>query len=424
MNADRASAADTSGVALRAYPPPCLAAFTICSDLDETPHEHDAYFEIARYLNTRQETAMGPGVGLEIGNSIYFDMPTNQFAYRTTDDRGRERIRTLIRSGHIDVLHSYGDFASTRAHCAAAIDELNKHDCKLRVWVDHSKAPSNFGPDIMCGRGDLPGEDVYHADLTRAYGVRFIWRGRTTGVNGQDVPIGPRAISHLWDPRHPLASAKVAAKECVKLHLGRRPHPRWEMYTANRVLRESTFRDGAPTWEFLRSNPYWGGSGLGDTAGGIAQVLTSRMLDRLVQTRGVCVLYTHLGKCDDPRRPFPAASCEAFERLAARARDGRLFVTTTSRLLQYLAVRDTLRYRVIREPQATRIVIDSIGEPGGVRRMPTDTELQGITFELPSGGGRVIVERSTGGELQTRITEADGKRLVAIPWQRLQFPDL
>src|SRR5690606_30898346 len=133
-----------------------------------TPDRH-VYLEIARYLNTTEATAMGPGVGLEVGNSIYFDMPPDQFAYWTTDDAGRAMIRDLIRSGHIDVLHSYGDFCDRRSDVELYLNELRRHDLQLEVWVDHSKAPTNFGPDIMVGSGDVEGAESYHADLTLAY---------------------------------------------------------------------------------------------------------------------------------------------------------------------------------------------------------------------------------------------------------------
>jgi hypothetical protein len=46
----------------------------IRSDLDGTPDRH-VYWEIMRFLNTTETTAMGPGVGLEVGNSTFFDMP-------------------------------------------------------------------------------------------------------------------------------------------------------------------------------------------------------------------------------------------------------------------------------------------------------------------------------------------------------------
>ena len=88
----------------RRCPYPYRAMLAICSDLDETP-DRETYWNIMRYLNTGQQTAMGTGVNLEVGNSIYFDMPANQFAYWNTDDAGRAMIRMLIKSGHIDCLH-------------------------------------------------------------------------------------------------------------------------------------------------------------------------------------------------------------------------------------------------------------------------------------------------------------------------------
>src|SRR3972149_7860855 len=104
----------SSEVSIRRIPYPYRAMLAICSDLDETPNR-EVYFEMMKFLNTTKNTAMGPGVGLEVGNSIYFDMPSDQFSYWNTDEKGREMIRALIRSGHIDCLHSYGDLATTRA---------------------------------------------------------------------------------------------------------------------------------------------------------------------------------------------------------------------------------------------------------------------------------------------------------------------
>src|SRR5262245_43007780 len=55
------------------YPYPYRAMIAICSDLDETPN-WTVYREIMRFLNTTESTSMGRGVGLEVGNSIYFMM--------------------------------------------------------------------------------------------------------------------------------------------------------------------------------------------------------------------------------------------------------------------------------------------------------------------------------------------------------------
>ncbi|MFQ5494518.1 MAG: hypothetical protein ACE5EX_03975 [Phycisphaerae bacterium] len=104
--------------ALRPYPYPYRAMLAICSDLDETPNR-DVYWKIMRFLNGSPS-----GLGLEVGNTIYFDMPPDQFSYWGTDDAGREMVRNLIHSGHIDCLHSFGDLATTRAHAQRALEEL------------------------------------------------------------------------------------------------------------------------------------------------------------------------------------------------------------------------------------------------------------------------------------------------------------
>jgi len=57
-------------VTLRRLPYPYRAMMAVCSDLDGTP-DRRAYWEIARFLNTTQDTPMGPGAGLEVGNTIH-----------------------------------------------------------------------------------------------------------------------------------------------------------------------------------------------------------------------------------------------------------------------------------------------------------------------------------------------------------------
>src|SRR2546430_6889020 len=108
---------------------------------------------MSRFLNTTERTALGTGVGLEAGNSIYFDMPAAQFSYWNATDGERARVRALIRAGYVDCLHSFGDLADTRAHAGRALDDLARHGCSLKVWIDHAVAPSNFGADIMHGSG-------------------------------------------------------------------------------------------------------------------------------------------------------------------------------------------------------------------------------------------------------------------------------
>lgn len=307
------------------------AQLAICSDLDETP-DAATYFELMRFLNTTEETTMGPGVGLEVGNTIYFDMAPGEFSYWNASESDREKIRALILSGHIDCLHSFGDLATTRAHAGRALDELVKHDCYIPVWIDHAQAITNFGADIMQGHGDESGHQAYHADLTMDYGIRYVWRGRTTSVIGQDKPFSLRGIA---DFSHPVASAKTLAKEAVKQVLARRGNAKYRPHAGNPLVVPGQLREGRPIREFIRSNPSWGGVSCHDRGDEIHHVLTPRFLDRLAARRGHCILYTHLGKLErgETSHQFQPAVVRAFRLLANYQHVGKIEVTTTARLL-------------------------------------------------------------------------------------------
>jgi hypothetical protein len=315
------------------FPHSYQAALAICSDLDETP-DAATYFELMRFLNTTETTSMGEGVGLEVGNSIYFDMAPGQLSYWNASEKDRERFRELIKSGHIDCLHSYGDLAATRAHAGRALEELERHNCRLTVWVDHAVAPTNFGADIMKGHGDEPGHSAYHADLTFAYGIRHVWRGRVTSIIGQGRPCSFKGIA---DWKHPVASLKTIAKEAAKQVLARCGSGKYRLHAANRLLQSVRLRDDSPVGEFLRCNPHWNGVSANDTGWGIGEVLSERFLERLAARGGTCILYTHLGKLGCGKRQFDAPAIEGFRRLAGYYRSRRILVTTTKRLLDLCA---------------------------------------------------------------------------------------
>lgn len=398
---------------VRRLPYPYRAMLAVASDLDLTPDRH-AYLETMRFLNTTADTACGPGVGLEVGNSIYFDMPPDQFAYWTTDDQGRDMVRRLIRSGHVDCLHSYGDLATSRAHAGRALDELARHGCRLRVWVDHAVAPTNFGADIMAGHGDVPGSPVYHADLTCSAGVEFVWRGRVTSVVGQDVP---RRLSGIGDRRHPAASLRTVATEAAKGLLARAGHAKYAMHGPNRLMRPVRLRGGQPVVEFIRANPHWGGVSRGETGDGIGEVLTASMLDTLVERGGVSVLYTHLGKVADRRAPFPRATCDGLRRLAAYQDRGAILVTTTSRLIAYRRAAESAQAQAATAGDGA-MVVDLQVDGANARE-----DLDGLTVYVDDPSRtRLRVQGRDVAAVQRNPPDGTGRPSVSMPWRRLEFP--
>ena len=400
-------------VTLRRLPYPYRAMLAICSDLDETP-DRRVYWETMRFLNTEDSTSMGHGVGLEVGNTIYFDMPRDQFAYWNTDDKGRAMVRSLIRSGHIDCLHSFGDLATTRAHAGRALDELERAGCHIGVWIDHGVAASNFGADIMHGYGDVTDSPVYHADLTCSYGIRYIWRGRVTSVIGQNVA---RSLSGIYSRHHPLASVKTAMKEFLKTGLPGAEQGKYAIHVENQVLKEVSLRSGQSVEEFLRANPHWGGVSCGETAEGIHEVLTETMLNRLIRREGMCILYTHLGKIRRREEPFGPQARNTFQRLAAACNQGKILVTTTQRVLDYCHMLS--RVTIKTTTSENRLCISVSTGPSG----PVDCN--GLSFYVADPQHtEVEVNGKKIQNLRQNPIDHTKQASVSIPWRRLEFPRL
>lgn len=394
----------------RRFPFPHRALLAICSDLDETP-DRDVYWNIVRYLNGTEDTSMGKGLGLEVGNTIYFDMPADQFAYWNTDDAGREMVRALIRTGHIDCLHSFGDLATSRRHAGRALEELARHSCELKVWVDHGTAISNFGGDIMRGLGDVPGADVFHADLTWDFGMRYVWRGRITSMAGQD---GRLHYGGIFNTRHPGQSGKTLAKEVAKTVLAKLGSSQYKMHGRNDLLRSVQLRSGHRVTEFLRCNPYWGGVGASATADGIAAVLTAGFLDRLVARGAPAILYTHLGKIAGRRVPFTENTRAAFRGLAERFGLGEILVTTTRRLLDYEAEWSKVAARC-RTQDGWEVLEIAVAD---------SEALAGHTWYVRDATRTRVKVNGVDVKFSRNDKDETGRESISFPWKKLELPVL
>ena len=100
---------------LREFPYPYRCALAISSDIDNAS-SHESFIAIMDYLNSTSDTSFGPGLGLEIGNSFWFFNSTDN--YQLSYFKGLTSqlssfapvIRELWESGHIDTIHSWGNF--------------------------------------------------------------------------------------------------------------------------------------------------------------------------------------------------------------------------------------------------------------------------------------------------------------------------
>ncbi len=374
----------------------------ICSDLDETP-DLESYLTLSRYLNTRDETDIGRGLGLETGNTVYFDMAPGDLSYWNTSDAGRDAIHALIRSGHIDCFHSFGDLATTRSHAARALDALAQHDCQLPVWVDHAVAPTNLGPDIMLGQGDITSAAAYHADLSLAHGVRYVWLGRVSSCMGQDVPYSATTgLSQVRDRKSLVNTLKDATK-VVRGEIG---DPKYALHRGNRLTRPYVLRSGQTVTEFMRCNPHPYGVSIGDDAAGLGSALQPISMRRLIDREGWSVLYTHLGKQLAGAQLLSGQTRQSLEALAEHHGRGEILVTTTRRLLDY----NSLIHRVSYAMKENRLVIDTAG-----------LDPSGLTIYGLQPGQQIELNGQT---LHPRWNPADhtARPSCSVPFKRLSYP--
>jgi len=98
------------------------------------------------YLNGNSDTPWGKGLGLEIGNSFWFFNKTSSFqmSYFRNSTREETPFASVCRdfwiSGHVDVMHTYGDFDEggfSRKYAELALEELYAHGASILVWVNH-----------------------------------------------------------------------------------------------------------------------------------------------------------------------------------------------------------------------------------------------------------------------------------------------
>jgi len=397
---------DDRRISVLKNPYPYKAMLSICSDLDET-ESAEVYFNTSRYLNSKDRTAFGEGVGLEVGNSMYFYMPDGEFSYWNASESDKGKIRELMRAGLIDCMHSYGDLATERRQAAETLTHLDAAGCRLSVWIDHAVAPSNFGSDIMRGFGDLPDHPAYHADLTLDYGIRYLSMGRVTSMPGQDAPI---SVGGIYDSSIAKASLVSLAKEASKVWLGLCGNEKYAMHKNNKLLSTAALRDGQVAIEFLRSNPNSAGVSAGDTSKGLANALTAGFLERIIHRRARSVIYTHLGKEIDRATGFPANTRKALEELSGLYEAGEVLVTTTRRLLDYAQMHGNIQWRAEIDGDRGEIEVSSQGQ---------EYCYQGLCFRVPEDMPHRLMINGVPVDTATVGCRDEGMSILTVPWTRL-----
>lgn len=397
-------------ITLRKYPYPFRCAIAICSDVDATP-SLERFLELQKFLCTSEQTSSGQGLSLEIGNSFWFfrnsDHPGISYFDRlsTRQTEFAPFCRALIRSGLLDVLHSYGDFNNggfLRKYAELSINELLKENLNVKTWVNHG---NNFNSQNI---GSLPyyygakkASEYYHIDLLKQIGLKYFWISQITHLVGQNSLNTPTNIF-----KNQLQ--KILA---IKYY-GRQINP----FFSNQLMKSIILEDGSEINAFMRFINPWGKYSY-TNAENFSKQLSRKVVDELKYNEGYLILYTHLGNYSNTNQILPEDTCRTLRYLSKEHLDGNIFITTTTRLLNYYEVSQNINFNVDQKANAISIYLNFKKNCNC-----NEQDLGGLTFNTDYPEKTEIF--FNGNQLKKNINPFDynGNRSVSIPWQKLEFP--
>jgi hypothetical protein len=361
---------------MRKFPYPYQAMLALSSDADsETLRKFNL---VHQFINTREMTPAGRGLGLDFADSFFMYNANNQHGYVdihhqpmshelsyfqgvTNQPYGAAVIHRYIHAGWIDTIHTFGDFSQvdqtktrfTRRLAQQGIEALKQAGDHITVWTDHGNKSNvdNFGsygiaPFFNYQQGANPTSPYYHTDFTIPYGVRFVWADNSSEKFGMNSMIYP-----------------------LRLPDGRR------VWGFSRHTSYGYNSKGGPLWDW--------------TVWQISRQLTPAHLHDIEKRHQYSIVAQHLNG-GVSQFPLPEESIRGLKLLAREYHHGSILVARTSRLLQYNVAQQYVKYKVTHVDGKAFIHILSIDDPVFGIHVPTLDEIRGLTFYTSNPDGTVI----------------------------------
>lgn len=401
---------DSQNKDLRKFPYPYSAMLAICSDIDDATLEEFKNYH--RFLNTKEQTANGEGIGLDISDSMWLYMADNagykvdkygngvdniMTFFKGIDKSSRhnsDEIINFTKCGWIDSLHSFGDFSTknernssfNRALAVAGWETLKTINFKPVVWINHGNKSNkqNFGAYgtsnfMNYQQGDNPNSSYYHTDLTIPNGIKYVWNSISDYNFGHDYP-----------------------------------------------LYEISLRDGKKVWGFYRytNNMVNGRIEWTWVPKHLHKQLTQVNLDSIVSNKQYSIVGQHFGV--DAEDLFHDENIKSLRLLKQYEVDGKILVARTSRLLDYANVHKYIMYNKVNDNGKTYINITNINDPIFGKHVPTLDNIRGITFYCDDPQNTVLLLNKTkvsSEELKINPKDETGKYSISVKWFAPDYTD-
>jgi len=427
------SACDPGQAYVRIYPYPYRAALTIANDRHGL-HDAEEFRALHRFLNTDRETPHGRGLNLEISDSFWFYDNIGRFSYFQGYTRKPSPqaplIREFLQAGVIDTLHTYGDFTEQpfeRKYAEWAVEEFAVNGLQVPIWSNHGNQSNiqSINVGVPYHQGGTPEAAGYHLDITVNFKLKYFWRaiipflGQERRLRFSEYCL-PRY--YYWNnfdrlvcvPKHVIEWCSIEVMQRLRGENGSCPPRR-----TNVLMSPLTLEDGHRVWEFRRFNNHRKSIWAGADADGLARQLAPEVLDRLEQLGGYVVIYTHF----ELGHFYQDSVLRCLRHLSQRFHEGRIWVTTSARMLDYNRMCRLLRWQEISSPGSLEIRLEpEIHDPVfGEQPLESDA-LAGITMVARSR--QPVKVTLAGRQLPFAEVGREGDEVaLALPWQRWEYPD-
>jgi hypothetical protein len=400
---------DSNNDDLRKFPYPYNAMLALCSDIDDaTLDDFKAYHE---FLNTKEKTSYGEGLGLDVGDSMWLYM-ADSYPKPSKQGHGSDAVMTyykgiditkkndadeiihFIKCGWIDCIHTFGDFSTknekgtsfTRQLAIDGWKTLNDIGFKPKVWINHGNRANvqNFGAGttstfMSYQQGDNPKSVYYHTDITIPDGIKYVWNSINSNIFGMDYPL-----------------FKISLRD---------GHNVWGFSRYTNILTK-----GKIDWDWTPKDQY--------------RQLTKDNLDGIVKSQQYSIVAQHFGVAT--QNLFTQQNIQALTLLKQYQDNKKILIAKTTRLLDYALAHKYLMYNKVAENNITYINIVGINDPLFGKIAPQLDNLRGITFYTDDAKNTVLLlngNRISQDEIQINSADETGKASVSIKWFSPDYTD-
>ena len=438
-------------ISIRKYPYPYKCLLSINNDTDG--FHYSSFKSFHEFVNGKKSTIFGQGLNLEISDSFWIYSKRNVSLYKNhpwesnKKNKYFEEILELCRLGILDTLHGFGDwvedFNLERKQIDKILNFLSKNNVNLEVYVNHggyNMSHNYAGIWSYYQQADNINHKSYCFDLLIKYGFKYFWAdpfyeftkfGDNLNFNDKDFKFYLKQYDFSKFLFRPSPKDFTKSEEVLN-KFDKKSLNNYKRDLFNRTLIKNISRDGIKNFMFKRFR------GIdGPTSSNFVIQVNPENLDALERLEGTIIIYQHfgikrailMGKGHESqgyttdKNVLDFNNIAAFKLLAKRYNEGRILVTTTRKLLNYIRVRDYLDFNINNIQDQTFINIKGINCPVYGYQKIEKNMLSGVTFQIKNINKiPIVLLNNKKLKINKIIDKKNGNTFIYFPWKKIDWP--